>query len=585
MSKKIFITITLISFINLAGSIENQSKDGKNFILNQWESYEKYKNNVTNSSDNLILGYSNTINGTNYSFIVGGSHILENNWGATVMGQFNDIKESNYSLVSGYKNKAEKSVSSNVMGQNNSVTESSYALVNGVGNNVSKSGYSLVNGYQNKVEKSMASSVMGQFNDVKESNYSLVSGYKNKAEKSASSNVMGQNNSVTESIYALVNGEGNNVSKSGYSLVNGHQNSVLQSNYSQVNGYGNKVTDSGCSFVNGTESVVSNSKYGVALGYKAKVIDSSHSLAMGSWSETRKIDSVGYLTNQSVSNIYSFSVGGMDGNNIVRRRIQYLADGSKDDEAVTVAQLRRVEESNPFEYTLKNDVNVKVYFRENKFYKEENGKLIAIKDDEEVMIRAKTKLKLGNIESSMKKTTNTNNTKPSSSTNTNSNDDNSNVAIVSDLNAVKSDVEKNKTDISKINKEVEGNKTEINKIKKDMKDIDEKSTLALSGVSNAVAMANLPQVMGDKKFNLAASYGYYGGSHAIAVGFSGTNDKQNFIYKLSGSVNSKGNLAFGIGAGVMLGEVNNKDKKIENLEKTNKELLERVAKLEKLLSK
>ena len=35
----------------------------------------------------------------------------------------------------------------------------------------------------------------------------------------------------------------------------------------------------------------------------------------------------------------------------------------------------------------------------------------------------------------------------------------------------------------------------------------------------------------------------------------------------------------------MLGEVNNKDKKIENLEKTNKELLERVAKLEKLLSK
>uniref|UniRef100_UPI002598BA7A YadA-like family protein n=1 Tax=uncultured Sneathia sp. TaxID=278067 RepID=UPI002598BA7A len=474
---------------------------------------------------------------------------------ALVNGEENNVSKSSYSLMNGYKNKAENSANSNVMGKNNSVTESSYALVNGEGNNVSKSGYSLMNGYKNNVEKSMVSSVMGQFNDVKESNYSLVSGYKNKAEKSASSNVMGQNNSVTESSYALVNGEGNNVSKSGYS------------------------------FVNGAESVVSNSEYGVALGYKAKVIDSNHSLAMGSWSETRKIDGVGYLTNQSVSNIYSFSVGGVDGNNIVRRRIQYLADGSKDDEAVTVAQLRRVEESNPFEYTLKNDVNVKVYFRENKFYKEEKGKLIPIKDDEEVMIRAKTKLKLGNIESSMKKTTNTNNTKPSSSTNTNSNDDNSNVAIVSDLNAVKSDVEKNKTDISKINKEVEGNKTEINKIKKDMKDIDEKSTLALSGVSNAIAMANLPQVMGDKKFNLAASYGYYGGSHAIAVGFSGTNDKQNFIYKLSGSVNNKGNLAFGIGAGIMLGEVNNKDKKIENLEKTNKELLERVAKLEKLLSK
>ena len=142
---------------------------------------------------------------------------------------------------------------------------------------------------------------------------------------------------------------------------------------------------------------------------------------------------------------------------------------------------------------------------------------------------------------------------------------------VSQLNAVRTKVEKNTSDIQQL--------------QKDVKEVDKKSDLALGGVSNAVAMANLPQVMGNKKFNLAASYGYYGGSHAVAIGFSGTNDKQNFIYKLSGSVNNKGNLAFGIGAGVMLGEVNNKDKKIENLEKTNKELLERVAKLEKLLSK
>ena len=114
------------------------------------------------------------------------------------------------------------------------------------------------------------------------------------------------------------------------------------------------------------------------------------------------------------------------------------------------------------------------------------------------------------------------------------------------------------------------------KLQNDIKEVDKKSDLALGGVSNAVAMANLPQVMGDKKFNLAASYGYYGGSHAIAVGFSGTNDKQNFIYKLSGSVNNKGNLAFGIGAGVMLGEVNNKDKKIEDLTKENKEIKENL---------
>ena len=84
----------------------------------------------------------------------------------------------------------------------------------------------------------------------------------------------------------------------------------------------------------------------------------------------------------------------------------------------------------------------------------------------------------------------------------------------------------------------------------------EKSELALGGVANAVAMANLVQVnsYSDYRHNLSAAYGYYGGSHALAVGFSGTNEERNFVYKLSGSVNNKGNLAFGVGAGVMLGD-------------------------------
>ncbi|WP_066730156.1 YadA-like family protein [Sneathia sanguinegens] len=119
------------------------------------------------------------------------------------------------------------------------------------------------------------------------------------------------------------------------------------------------------------------------------------------------------------------------------------------------------------------------------------------------------------------------------------------------------------------------NVSQLNEIKSklqdDVKEVVKKSDLALGGISNAVAIANLPQVSGDKKFNLAAAYGYYGGSHSVAIGFSGTNDKKNFIYKLSGSVNTKGNLALGVGAGVMLGSVDNKDKKIEKL--TNENIL------------
>ena len=84
-----------------------------------------------------------------------------------------------------------------------------------------------------------------------------------------------------------------------------------------------------------------------------------------------------------------------------------------------------------------------------------------------------------------------------------------------------------------------------------------KSDLALNGISNAVAMANLPQVAsyGKYKHMLTAAYGNYAGVNALALGFSGTTDSRRITYKISGSVNTKGNLAFGTGIGVMLGEI------------------------------
>ncbi|WP_288847958.1 YadA-like family protein, partial [uncultured Sneathia sp.] len=140
------------------------------------------------------------------------------------------------------------------------------------------------------------------------------------------------------------------------------------------------------------------------------------------------------------------------------------------------------------------------------------------------------------------------------------------------------------------------NKSKINEM---IGDVDKKSTvalekseLALGGVANAVAMANLVQVnsYSDYRHNLSAAYGYYGGSHALAVGFSGTNEERNFVYKLSGSVNNKGNLAFGVGAGVMLGEENEnnypeKVKKVSELENKVKKQEEEINKLKKQAEK
>ena len=119
----------------------------------------------------------------------------------------------------------------------------------------------------------------------------------------------------------------------------------------------------------------------------------------------------------------------------------------------------------------------------------------------------------------------------------------------------------------------------MNNINGAMDKLNSKANLALSGVSSAVAMANLPN-LNDGKFNLAASYGYYGGSHSLAVGFSGTNDSRNFVYKLSGAVNDKGNIAFGVGAGITFGSEKTEVKK---LKETVKEQRDKISNLEKKL--
>ena len=121
------------------------------------------------------------------------------------------------------------------------------------------------------------------------------------------------------------------------------------------------------------------------------------------------------------------------------------------------------------------------------------------------------------------------------------------------------------------------NKTEVDakvsNISNTVVEANKKSDLALGGVANAVAMANLLQANSNAKYktNISAAYGYYGGANALAVGFSGVSENRMVSYRVSGSVNTKGNIALGAGLGVMLGEFKTdkypeKGKKISELE-------------------
>ncbi|WP_308557622.1 YadA-like family protein [uncultured Sneathia sp.] len=153
--------------------------------------------------------------------------------------------------------------------------------------------------------------------------------------------------------------------------------------------------------------------------------------------------------------------------------------------------------------------------------------------------------------------------------------------IITDVaNGVKDNDAVNVSQLKAVSTKVEKNTTDIQQLQKDVKEVDKKSDLALGGVANAVAIANLVQVnsYSDYRHNLSAAYGYYGGSHALAIGFSGVTKDRRLVYKLSGSVNNKGNLAFGVGAGVMLG---NKEESMEHKDINVKELYEKISKLEK----
>ena len=98
---------------------------------------------------------------------------------------------------------------------------------------------------------------------------------------------------------------------------------------------------------------------------------------------------------------------------------------------------------------------------------------------------------------------------------------------------------------------------------------------AINGVSAAVAMANLPSVGVGSSYsnNLSASYGFFGGSHSVAIGLSGITANDRVSYKISTAFNTKGDVAFGIGLGINFGQKR----------QTNKELMDIIEKLEKLV--
>ena len=98
-----------------------------------------------------------------------------------------------------------------------------------------------------------------------------------------------------------------------------------------------------------------------------------------------------------------------------------------------------------------------------------------------------------------------------------------------------------------------------------------------AGIALALAAANMPQIS-TKEHIITAGLGIYKGEQALAVGINGITKNRSLSYKASATLNTKGNVGFGLGLGYQFGSDIDKEKdyKIKELEKKNLALEEKV---------
>ena len=279
----------------------------------------------------------------------------------------------------------------------------------------------------------------------------------------------------------------------------------------------------------------------------------------------------------------------------VTRQIIGVAAGTADTDAVNVAQLRSmnlhlVGDSGETRYTIANKNPLKFEGENGIVTKVEDGKVkisLNINDKNLTVTKPKadetTSPKLDLSDAIKEKIEKLENVAIKAGTGisveTSKEDGTTTYTINSDLSNIEGKIATNTKNIKELEKKI-SNFSGSEKVK----EIENKS---YSGISSAIAMANLP-VSTNAKFSIAAGYGTYMGNHSLAIGFMGNKNLVN--YKASLSVNSKGNLGFGVGVAYILGtkdeektKLNKELARLNQLEKESKEKDKRINDLEKKL--
>lgn len=243
--------------------------------------------------------------------------------------------------------------------------------------------------------------------------------------------------------------------------------------------------------------------------------DVENGVALGSYSKaTVNKEAVGYDPSTQAATTETsaawkashaaVSVGDVDNN--ITRQITSVAAGTKDTDAVNVAQLK--------------SLDGKV---------EKNKTDIATNKADIATNKTNIATNTGNI------ATNTANIAANTGKIT---------ANTANIAANTANIQTNANNIAAINTQLADNNDSINELRGNVNLLNKDLR---GGVASAIAHASVPQSTKAGAIGVGVGTGFYGGQSAVSLGVSGVTPNENWVFKASVSTNSRGN--YGVGAG------------------------------------
>ena len=406
------------------------------------------------------------------------------NFGATINGTLNSIESKTGSYYSG--------VANSIVGIANRTFNSNGSLVFGAGNEITNSvtrisapssggnsakelaetlrsavknsnggGSTMAFGSGNKADYTLRSALMGVNNTLtgsqgKESENTMLTGFHNTADKVSNTTVIGSENTVTNSKNGLVMGDNREVKDANHAVLIGSTDSKTTTsvNNAVAVGHNTNVTVEG----------------GVALGSESKATVAAGSVGYdpSTKAQSTNTDSTWKATKSAVS------VG--DANNNITRQITSVAAGTKDTDAVNVAQLKK----------LQNQVNA----------------------------TGSTTVSAGKH---INVTTTTNGTTKDYKVSLSDDITNQITNNTTNINNIQGDVTNIKQNVTNIQGDITNIKQDVTNMGRNVARLDKKVNKSVAGAAALAALHPL-DFDPDAKWDFAAGYGHYHDGNAAALG-------------------------------------------------------------------